>query len=97
MVKPLVIFTVLILSAAAVLGQPGRDRGAEHTSVESQLQVRDTDAQKRRADLRAAVRARRDGAGQAGDGAAGRHQLSPQERDQLRQQLRQNRRETPRP
>jgi len=55
---------------------------------------RNAEAQKRRADLRAAVRARPDSAAPApsGPGTGGARQLTQQERKELRQQLRQQRR-----
>lgn len=77
----------MCLGATAVLAQqPARDGGERP----AQVQPRDTDAQKRRADLRAALQLRPDDRASSGAGAG--RQLSQQERDELRQQLRQQRR-----
>jgi hypothetical protein len=87
MVKPFFICFAMCFGASAVLAQqPVRDGGERSV----QEQPREADAQKRRADLRAALQLRPDG--QPSSVAGGGRQLSQQERDELRQQLRQQRR-----
>jgi uncharacterized membrane protein len=91
MSKTVVICFACCLGALAGLAQAGPDKG-ERVWDDTPNQQRNADAQRRRADLRAAVQARTDGPAPSNPGAGGSHQLSPQERNELRQQLRQQRR-----
>jgi hypothetical protein len=89
--KTAVICFACCIGAMAGLAQAVPDKG-ERAWGDAPNQQRNADAQRRRADLRAAVQAPTDGAAPSNPGTGGVHQLSPQERNDLRQQLRQQRR-----
>lgn len=86
--KTAAISLVLCLSTVAGVAQ-ARPDAETRTWNEAQNQQRNADAQRRRADLRAAVQARPDEPVPSNQGAAAARQLTQQERRELRQQLRQ--------
>jgi hypothetical protein len=91
MSKTVAICFACCLGALTGLAQAGPDKG-ERAWDDAPSQQRNADAQRRRAELRAAVQAPNGGPVPATPGAGGAHQLSQQERNELRQQLRQQRR-----
>jgi hypothetical protein len=88
MSKTAAISLILCLSTVAGVAQ-ARPDAQTRTWNESQNQQRNTDAQRRRADLRAAVQARPDEPVPSNQGTAAVRQLTQQERRELRLQLRQ--------
>lgn len=91
MSKAIAICVACCFGALAGLAQAVPERG-ERAWADAPSQQRNAEAQRRRLDLRAAVQARADGSAPSNPGGGGAHQLSPQERNELRQQLRQQRR-----
>lgn len=73
----------------AVAGAQAPKETAEHASTEMAAPASDTDLQKRRTALRAALALQRDGPDQPVLSAQAERQLTDQERALLRQQLRQ--------
>jgi hypothetical protein len=88
--RTIAICFALCLSTAAGLAQARPDKG-ERAWDDAPNQQRNADAQRRRAELRAAVQTPTGGPVPSTPGAVGAHQLSQQERKELRQQLRQQR------
>lgn len=86
---------VWVLSAFAQPGMGSRDAERDRATVS--MQPADADAQIRRAALRQALQAQRDGFTPAPAPAPSKvvRQLNPQERAELREQLRQQRRDSP--
>lgn len=89
--KTVVVCFACCLGALAGLVHAGPDRG-ERSWDDAPNQQRSADAQRRRADLRAALQTPPDKAAPSNPATGSAHQLSPQERMELRQQLRQQRR-----
>lgn len=83
-----IVFGTLGVFAAVAFAQSARG-GMEPAKPEATASVHDADIQQRKASLRASLRSQLDGAGKREAASISLHQLSDQERADLRRQLRQ--------
>lgn len=87
MSKSHIVFGVLGVFAAVACAQPSR--AVEPSKTAATAPAHDADAQQRKASLRASLKSQVDGSGKRDATGVSVHELSAQERADLRQQLRQ--------
>lgn len=88
MSKSHIVFGVLAVFATVACAQPSRGV-MESAKNETTAPAHDADAQQRKASLRASLKSQLDGSGKRDATSVSPHELSAQERADLRQQLRQ--------